>query len=345
MLNLIENLQQAWDSRQALFEQCEAEQTDCYRLFHGTVEGLSGVTVDRYGPQLLVQSFHESLDPAALQQIIDFYLPLFAHDLEWIYNDRSAANSRRKRQGEGKGESDETMCCKELDIKYRVSSRHAGEDPLLFLDLRVARRWLINNSQGKSVLNLFGYTCGAGVSAAKGGASEVWNVDFSKFALDFAQQNFQLNQIPESHYRLIESDCFAALKQLAGIPIKPRTKKLASGKRVPMALPDYPKLPQKTFDIVFLDPPKWAKSAFGTVDLVRDYQSLFKPALLTTKPNGVVIACNNVAKVDSEDWLRGLTRCAEKQQRPIQKIDVLIPDQDFPTLDGKPPLKIAVCQF
>ena len=58
------------------------------------------------------------------------------------------------------------------------------------------------------------------------------------------------------------------------------------------ALPDYPRLEQRQFDLVLLDP-GLARSAFGTVDLLRDYQSLLKPALLTTAEGGVLICCNN----------------------------------------------------
>lgn len=348
-MNLIEKLQAAWDSRQDLLAQCAAEQTDCYRLFHGTVEGLPGVTVDRYGPECLIQSFHESLshdDVQAIQAFYDERLQAQASLVPfWVYNDRSARNSRRLRVAVGEGDVEHNFVGKELGVSYRVAAQHQGEDPLLFLDLRVARRWLLKNTQGKQVLNLFGYTCGAGVCAAKGGASQVWNVDFSQFALGFAQQNFQLNSLPEDQYRLIESDCFAALKQLVGIPIKARMKKLPNGRRVQAPLPDYPKLDQQQFDVVFLDPPKWAKSAFGTVDLVRDYQSLFKPAVMATKENGTLIACNNVAKVNREDWVNSLRRCAEKQGRPIKEIEILVPESDFPTLDNNPPLKIAVCHF
>ena len=47
-----------------VLERLHNEGTDCYRLFHGSQEGASGLTIDRYGPQLLIQSFHQSLTPA-----------------------------------------------------------------------------------------------------------------------------------------------------------------------------------------------------------------------------------------------------------------------------------------
>ena len=57
------SLSAAWQRRAELLSRLHAEETDSYRLFHGTVEGRPGLTVDRYGDLLLVQSFHEPLAP------------------------------------------------------------------------------------------------------------------------------------------------------------------------------------------------------------------------------------------------------------------------------------------
>ncbi|CAN0157546.1 unnamed protein product [Discosporangium mesarthrocarpum] len=67
----------------------------------------------------------------------------------------------------------------ENGVRYALSARHRGIDPWLFLDMRAARKWILDNSMGLQVLNLFSYTGGVGVAAAKGGASLVWNVDFA----------------------------------------------------------------------------------------------------------------------------------------------------------------------
>jgi len=96
---------------------------------------------------------------------------------------------------------------------------------------------------------------------------------------------------------------------------------------------------------VLLDPPAWAKSAFGTVDLLRDYQSLLKPALLATAEDGVLICCNNLAKVAMADWREQVLRCASKLGRPVRDCQVLAPAADFPSLDGQPPLKTLILQL
>ncbi|MNR44414.1 hypothetical protein D3C85_1631540 [compost metagenome] len=96
---------------------------------------------------------------------------------------------------------------------------------------------------------------------------------------------------------------------------------------------------------MFLDPPAWAKSAFGTVDLLRDYQSLLKPALLATAENGVLVCSNNLARVAMDDWREQVLRCASKLGRPVRDCQQLAPASDFPSSDGRPPLKTLVLQL
>ena len=338
---LAEKLAAAWAAREALLMRLHGEETTCYRLFHGTVEGRSGTTIDRYGRQLLIQSFHEPLEEADLEVIRDFYQTRLPDVTTQVYHDRSAKNSR-KAQTDEQLELETEEIGHELGVRYKVNTQHCGQDPLLFLDMRIGRKWMLANAQDKTVLNLFAYTCGIGICAALGGATDVWNVDFAESALAVGQRNAEINDVDPSRIRFIKSDCFPALQQLSGLGIKERRRKLRNGKVVPIHLPPYPKLPAKQFDLTFMDPPRWAKSKFGTVDLIRDYQSLFKPALLATAEGGEMIVCNNVAKVDRDEWLEQLIRCAQKAGRTATLREFLEPDQDFPTFDGNHPLKIAV---
>ena len=127
--------------------------------------------------------------------------------------------------------------------------------------------------------------------------------------------------------RFVRSDYFPAIRQLAGLSVASRRGR---------ALPDYPRLEQRQFDLVLLDPPAWARSAFGTVDLLRDYQSLLKPALLTTAEGGVLICCNNLAKVPMDEWRTQVLRCADKAGRPVREWQVLAPAADFLPMTGCP---------
>ena len=337
MSSLNQALRAALDHRQDLLAELHQQGTDCYRLFHGSQEGAGGLTIDRYGPQLLVQSFHESLERDALLQLHDTINQHLDLNTLLVYNDRSRGNSRIDRDDSVYRAEDaalEDLIGHEWGLNYRVRGRHAGQDPLLFLDLRNARGWVKDHSAGKSVLNLFAYTCGVGLCAAAGGAREVCNLDFAEGNLAVGRENGLLNpQLPKMQF--IQSDYFAAIRQLAGLPIIQRRHKL----------PSYPRLEQRQYDLILLDPPAWAKSAFGTVDLLRDYQSLLKPALLTTAENGVLICCNNLAKVSMDDWREQVLRCAEKAGRPVRDWQVLTPGSDFPSLDQQPPLKTLILQL
>ena len=331
-------LHTALNNRQDLLAELHSQGTDCYRLFHGSQEGAGGLTIDRYGPQLLVQSFHQSLSRDELLQLAEQCQAGLAEELLLVYNDRSRGNSRIDRSDpvyQAEPAALEDLIGHEWGLNYRVRGRHAGQDPLLFLDLRNARGWVKRHSAGKSVLNLFAYTCGVGLSAAAGGAREVVNLDFAEGNLAVGRENGALN--PElAPMQFIQSDYFPAIRQLAGLPISARR-----GQK----LPAYPRLEQRQFNLVLLDPPAWAKSAFGTVDLLRDYQSLLKPALLATAEDGVLICCNNLAKVALSDWREQVLRCAEKLGRPVRDCQTLTPAADFPSMDGQPPLKTLILQF
>lgn len=316
MMDLSTLLDRALEARFRLIQDLSAEGTDAYRVFHGAAEGFEGLAIDRYGSLILVQSFREPLEDPA---------PLGTHLRERFPEVEEIAFVARGDRGESR-----EHVCTEANAKLAIRALHRGQDPWLFLDLRAGRRRLRELAPGRSVLNLFAYTCAAGVAAACAGASEVWNVDFSRSALEVGRRNAELNGVEMT---FVQEDCLPVLRQLAGLPVKGRG-----------SFRDYARFEPRTFDVVFLDPPAWSKGPFGAVDVEGDYASLFKPALLATAPGGTVIATNHVASVEREDWASALRRCAEKAGRPLEGIELLVPDADFPSRDGRPPLKIAVCR-
>ncbi len=330
--SLSERLLAAYSARQSLIARCAAEDTTAYRLFHGSAEACSGLTIDRYGDVLLIQSFHRPLTAAEFDEIEAFYASR-QPGLLAIYNDRSGSNSRISNQlpDDTMKLAEQARSFSENGVNYRFRARHAGQDPWLFLDLRAARKRVMQDAKGKSVLNLFAYTCGVGIAAAVAGAREVINIDFSESALNVGKENAGLNTIPIS-VRFIKSDFFPAARQYSGIGQSQivRRKKL----------PPFPKLTPQKFDLVFLDPPQHAKSAYGVVDLINDYSAVFKPALLATAEGGTLYCCNNVGQVDRQAWLDQLERSARKAGRPIREAEWITPEEDFPSYDANPPLKI-----
>lgn len=331
---LVDRLAAAFVAREALINQAHAENTDAYRLFHGSVEGEAGLTVDRYGELLIVQSFHCSLQNEQLDALEAFYDAAMP-GLILVYNDRSGSNSRISNtlSPEQMAIATQPRQFQELGVNYRIQARHAGQDPWLFLDMRAGRRRVMQEAAGKSLLNLFAYTCGVGIAAAKAGARHVVNVDFAESSLAIGRENAHLNELA-TRPRFVKSDFFAAARQLAGIG----QPKFVRGR----SLPPFPKLEKHAFDLVFLDPPRHSKSLFGVVDVINDYSALFKPALLSTAEGGTLICCNNVAEVERESWLEQLQRSARKVDREIREIEWIMPESDFPSPDAQPPLKMVL---
>ena len=323
--------------RRELLGALAEERTDCVRLLHGATEGAPGVAIDRYGPVLLVQTWRTPLEDGELSAIHDAVRGALGIELVPVWNHRGSERGGSPDSMDPALEGAEAPVGHELGLAYDVRPRHRGDDALLFLDLRAGRRRVRAEAAGKRVLNLFAYTCGIGVAAMAGGAREVWNVDFARSTLDIGHANAARNGfIDEKRFRLIAEDVIPIARQLAGLPVKGRGAR-ARGR-------EFVRVEPREFDLVVLDPPRWAKGAFGAVDVVRDYPALFKPALLATAPGGAVLATNHVPAVELDAFRATLVRCAEKAGRPLADVEVIAPEADFPSPDGKHPLKMLFCR-
>lgn len=299
--------------RGALLEQLAAEDTDCVRLFHGIAEGRPGVAIDRYGPVVLGQCWRQpptSAEQDAVSEVLD--APVVWH----VRGDKSAPRTPR-------------TTCRERGLTFSIQAVHGGLDPWLFLDFRSGRRTLarlVEDRQDAHVLNTFAYTATAGVVAAAAGAARVQNVDHARRWTSIGRDNAAENNVEMG---FITADYFAAVRQMAGLKVGRRGRKL-------------PRVQRATFDVVVLDPPTRTKGPFGAVDIEGDYPSLFKPAWLVVRPGGALLATNHSPKVALDDWLDLCRRCASKAGTPVAQVDVVPVDSDFPSFDGAPPLKMAV---
>jgi 23S rRNA (cytosine1962-C5)-methyltransferase len=326
---VLDLLRRSVDARGDLLARLEDEETDIVRLLHGATEGAPGLAIDRYGPLLLLQTWREPLPPGFPEEAAGVVEAALGVALTPVWNHR----------GPGGGPPWTAQHAVELPadpvgleggLRFDVTPRHRGHDPLLFIDLRAARRAVRRLAQG-DVLNAFAYTCGVGVAARAGGARSVVNLDFAASALEVGRRNAGLNGFDDDGFVTLQEDYFPAARQLAGLPIRGRGARRR-----------FRRLAPRTFDGVVLDPPRWARSPFGAVDVVRDYGSLLKPAVLATRPGGWTLITNHVPAVDLDEWLEGARRCAEKAGRPCRDVEVLTPDEDVPSPDGRPPLKVAI---
>ena len=145
------------------------------------------------------------------------------------------------------------------------------------------------------------------------------NVDFAQHALDVGRRNAELNEVGDAKFRILREDCLPVLRQLSGLRVKGKA-----------ARRKFTRLKPRSFDLVVLDPPRYAKSPFGLVDTVNDYQSLFKPALLSVAPGGEMLVTNNVASVEVEVWIDALHRCATKLDARFLRLSCFDPRTTFP---------------
>ncbi len=148
-------------------------------------------------------------------------------------------------------------------------------DTGLFLDHRITRQMVREESKDKKVLNLFCYTGSFSVYAAAGGAAEVVSIDLSNTYISWAKQNMMLNKLFDSkkhHY--IKAD----------------------------VLQELPLLPNDHFDLVILDPPTFSNSKMmkDILDIQRDHVKLVNQTLDKMTKGGILYFSNNYRKFQLE---------------------------------------------
>lgn len=164
----------------------------------------------------------------------------------------------------------------------------------LFMDQRAHRAFLQNRVQGKRVLNLFAYTCGFSVYAAKGGATEVVSVDLSGRYLEWGQQNFRQNDLPVADHKFYRTDVMEQLRR--------------SHKR------------GERFDRIILDPPTFSRNDRGKVfRIAKDWPELWQACGALLPAGGELFFSCNFA-----GWSRGDFETAWRQAIG-ERLDKVIP--------------------
>lgn len=164
-------------------------------------------------------------------------------------------------------------------------------DTGLFLDHRSLRKIIAENSRGKTVLNLFAYTCTASVHAALGGAKAVTSVDLSQNYLDWGRKNFALNGLPDlPSYQFIAQDIFEWIKSNT-----------------------------EQYDVIFIDPPTFSNSKKfqGTFDVQRDHVPLINRAMNRLSSEGVLYFSNNFTKFVLDDEISNRYHVEEMTNQTI----------------------------
>jgi 23S rRNA (cytosine1962-C5)-methyltransferase len=271
------------------------KEESAYRLVFSEGDGLSGLTVDRYDRWLVVQ--FTSLALHARRELILRILAESA-DVEGIVarTDRAIAPKEGLPVGAeltiGKV-PDEPVEILENGLTFRVHLR-AGQKTGFYLDHRVNRRVAAGYCDDKRVLDLFCYSGGFSLSAAKlGRCKSVLGVDSSAKAIELCHQHAAINRVEQARFEV------ADVGELLH-------RSRSEGSR---------------FDVVICDPPKYAREAKDVEKALKGYLRLNLAALDVLEPDGVLITCSCSALVGRELFAGLFGSLAEQSGRPIQILE------------------------
>lgn len=280
-----------------------AQVTDGYRLVNGENDGLPGLVLDRYADTLVLKIYTSAWVP---------HLALFCDALALTNpSERLILRLSRSLMGQAEflhGLTDGSALAGDLPggvLLFRENGLTFECDPLLgqktgfFLDQRENRARVEAFSAGKTVLNVFAYTGGFSVYAARGGAKEVTSVDLSAPALQAAVRNFEHNQqianVRAASHETIAEDAFDVLARMAA--------------------------QKRLFDVVILDPPMFAQSHAQIAAGLAAYSKLTKLGLGVLRSGGKLVQASCSSRISAESFFEGITQTAGEARRRLSRVE------------------------
>lgn len=243
--------------------------TDVQRLFHGrghAYSNLNHINVDWFSPVILI----------TLYQAVDSeWLAVQASTLKALIKECRSVQVQHRYENFSPtelllGEQINHTIVSEQGLNYHIEFGKA-QNSGLFLDMSNGRAWLKQYAEGKSVLNLFAYTCAFSLSAIAGGASKAVNIDLSKASLSKGRENHQLNKLAKKEGKQVIFE---------GVDI------FKSNSRIKKHGP---------YDILVCDPPSFQK---GSVNIERDYAKIIRRIPQWMNPGATLMLCLNSPDLD-----------------------------------------------
>ncbi|KQQ54679.1 SAM-dependent methyltransferase [Pseudomonas sp. Leaf127] len=285
---LVHRLNVALSLRERLFDK------PFYRLVYGDSDLLPGLVVDRFDHILVVQLASATMEQhkddviAALVQVLKPSGILFKND-----------SSARDAEGLNRyvetvyGAVPEWVALEENGVKFEAPVL-SGQKTGWFYDHRMNRARLAPYVKGKRVLDLYSYIGGWGIQAGAFGASEVFCVDASAFALDGVERNAALNGFAEK-VTCIEGDVFEALKEL--------------------------KASEERFDVIVADPPAFIKRKKDMKNGEGAYRRLNEQAMRLLSKDGILVSASCSMHLPEDDLQNILLQSARHLDRNIQLLE------------------------
>ena len=251
-----------------------ARGNDGVRLVSSEGDLLPGLIADKYNEFIVI-----SISSCGMER----YKNIICQTLKEIFPEcsiyeRSDTKSRAKeglpvRKGVVIGnEPDDTIYVREEGQVYIPVDIKNGHKTGAYLDQRLSRIKAGSLSKGASVLNCFSYTGGFGLWALKGGAKRIENVDVSEHALNAAKTGVAFNHLDPGRCKFLKKDVFAYLRE-----------QVENGAK---------------YDLVILDPPKFAESAANLKKACRGYQDINRLGLKLVAKGGHLLTFSCSGLVD-----------------------------------------------
>ena len=277
-----------------------------YRVVNAESDGLPGVIIDRYGDYLVCQFLTVGAEvwKDTIVEQLEALMPF-----EGVY-ERSDSPVRDKeglsrRTGVAAGkEPPETIQFQEGPHRFWVDVRN-GHKTGFYLDQRENRLQMNGLAEGAEILNCFSYTGGFGVSALKAGARYVTNVDMSAAALDLSQRNMALNELDQDRVEHVEADVFKKLR--------------------------YYRDAARRFDLIVLDPPKFADSRAQVGRASRGYKDINLLAIKLLRSGGHLFTFSCSGLMEPELFQKIVADAALDAGRDAQIVRRLNQAADHPT--------------
>jgi 23S rRNA (cytosine1962-C5)-methyltransferase len=294
---LLERMRNAREVRTPL----AAQGTTGYRMIHGENDGLPGLVVDRYGTVFVIKLYTSAWLPH-LHSTIEVLRSLTG--AECIVLRLSRAVRRQTEEGFADGQvlsgqlPAEPVLFEENGLRFEVDPVR-GQKTGFFLDQRDNRARVERYSAGKAVLNVFSYTGGFSVYAARGGARSVCSLDASSQALMAAERNFGHNRdsagVGAVKHRVLLGDAFSLLSRMRD-----------SGER---------------FEMVILDPPSFANSGTEVDRAIHSYERIIRLGVALLAPGGMLVAASCTSRIDADQFRSLALSAAAAEARRLEILE------------------------
>lgn len=307
---LTDLLNRAIEARRPLMD--ETHET-AFRLFNGFLEGAPEIAIDVYATTAVIHDYAETRTSGAAN--LDTAVAVLRGALPWLRCGLvkvRAGETPQARRGEVHFGGNPDTRVREHGVLYALDLA-MNRDASFYLDTRALRRWAQDHLAGKSVLNTFAYTGSLGVAALAGGAAHVAQLDLNRRFLELARTSCSLNGYATARHEIIAGDFFPRISLL--------------------------KRAGRTFDCVFLDPPFFATSSRGTVDLENSLGRLINKVRPLVNHEGWLVVVNNALYVSGAAFVAELEALCAGGYLAIESI-IPVPEDSagFPhTRVGSPP--------